>query len=470
MVQARGRLELAEEMSRADFGDARLNKRLGRIVEAVAKAPDKSFPALFDDTALEGAYRFFNNEQVTPSRILEPHVTATVARMADEPVTLIVHDTSTMTFDPEGSRQGLGRVRSAGQAFFAHVSLALSGDGSRMPLGALALSHHIRKGAHKKKIKAKHNADNERARWGRQVTAVGALGIDRARVVHVMDREADDYALFAQLVGAGDRFLIRLAHDRMLEPTSSEGIEKLAQAVNRIDAVAEREVPLSRRPAGARSPKQRRIHPAREGRMAKLVFGATTVVLRRPSTQPKTLPATLTLQVVRVWEIETPQGEAPVEWILITTEPVATEAQLLQLVDWYRARWVIEEFFKAIKTGCAYDTRQLETLDGLLNVLATFLPVAWRLLRMRTQARVGPTAQATTVMPGAMLEVLRIFTRIKLPARPNAREVLLAVAALGGHLKHNGDPGWITLGRGYQELRTLTRGWAARRSITWTDV
>jgi hypothetical protein len=470
MIQARRPLELAEEMSRADFGDARLNKRLGRIIEAVVKAPDKSFPALFDDSALEGAYRFFNNEQVTPGRILEPHVTATVARMADEPVTLVVHDTSTMTFDPEGSRQGLGRVRSAGQAFFAHVSLALSGDGSRMPLGALALSHHIRKGAHKKKTKAKHNADNERARWGRQVTAVGALGIDRARVVHVMDREADDYALFAQLVGAGDRFVIRLAHDRLLDPTSSDGIQKLAQAVNRIDAVAEREVPLSRRPAGDRSPKQRRIHPAREGRMAKLAFGATTVVLRRPSTQPKTLPATLTLQVVRVWEIETPQGQAPVEWTLITTEPAATDTQILQLVDWYRARWVIEEFFKAIKTGCAYDTRQLETLDGLLNVLATFLPVAWRLLRMRTQARIGPIAHASTVLPAAMLEVLHIFTRIKLPADPNAREVLLAVAALGGHLKHNGEPGWLTLGRGYQELRTLTRGWAARRSITWTDV
>jgi hypothetical protein len=457
-------------MSGADFGDARLNKRLARIIEAVVKAPDKSFPALFDDTALEGAYRFFNNEQVTPGRILEPHVTATVARMAAEPVTLVVHDTSTMTFDPEGSRQGLGRVRSAGQAFFAHVSLALSGDGSRMPLGVLALSHHIRRGAPKKKTQAKHNADNERARWGRQVTAVGSLGIDRTRVVHVMDREADDFALFAQLVGAGDRFVIRLAHDRLLDPTHAEGIHKLAQAVTRIDSIAQREVPLSRRPAGNRSPKQRRIHPAREGRMATLAFGSVSVVLRRPSTQPKTLPATLTLQVARVWEIDTPQGESPVEWLLLTTEPAATDTQILQLVDWYRARWVIEEFFKAIKTGCAYDSRQLETLEGLLNVLATFLPVAWRLLRMRTQARVGPNAHATSVLPAAMIEVLHIFTRIKLPALPTAREVLLAVAALGGHLKHNGEPGWLTLGRGYEELRTLTKGWAARRSIAWTDV
>lgn len=190
-------------MSGAEFGDTRLSKRLGRIVETVQDAPDKSFPSLFDDSALEGAYRFFNNDEVTPERILEPHVTATVARMLDQPVTLVVHDTSTMSFAPEGMRRGLGRVRSAGQAFFAHLSLALSGDGNRMPLGVLALSHRIREGEQRKKIKAKNNADNERARWGRQVTAVASLGIERARVVHLMDREADDFALFAQLVDAG---------------------------------------------------------------------------------------------------------------------------------------------------------------------------------------------------------------------------------------------------------------------------
>ena len=469
MVQKRPPGDLATEMSGAEFGDARLSRRLGKIVETVQVGPDQSFPSLFDDGQLEGAYRFFNNEAVTPEAILQPHVAATRARMAHERVALVVHDTSTMSFDPDGARRGLGRIRSAGQAFFAHVSLALSGDGTRMPLGVLALSHHIRTGEQKKKkLKTKDNADNERARWGRQVTAVSSL-LDRSRVVHLMDREADDYALFAQLVGAGDRFVIRVAHNRLLAE-NGDGFQKLEQAVTEIASVAEREVPLSRRPAGSRSPQQRRIHPVREGRLAKLAFGATTVTLRRPSPQPKTLPETLSVNVVRVWEVDPPKGEAPVEWVLLTTEPITTPQQLLQIVDWYRARWVIEEFFKALKTGCAYDTRQLETIEGLLNVLATFLPIAWRLLLMRTQARVAPTAKATTVLPKAMVAVLRVFTRIKLAAQPTARDVLLAVAALGGHQKNNGDPGWITLARGYEKLRTLTEGAAARDGIAWADV
>lgn len=469
MVQKRRPVDLAAEMSGAEFGDARLSRRLRKVVETVQVAPGQSFPSLFDDGQLEGAYRFFNNEAVTPEAILQPHVAATVARMAAERVALVVHDTSTMSFDPDGSRRGLGRVRSAGQAFFAHVSLALSGDGTRMPLGVVALSHHVRTGEKKKKAKAKANPDNERSRWGRQVKAVAASGVDRARVVHLMDREADDFALFAQLAGAGDRFVIRVAHNRLLAE-NVDGFQKLAQAVTEIQSVAEREVPLSRRPAGDRSPQQRRIHPAREGRLAKLAFGATTVVLRRPSPQPKALPETLSVNVVRVWEIDAPKGEAPVEWVLLTTEPISSARQLLQVVDWYRARWVIEEFFKALKTGCAYDSRQLETLDGLLNVLATFLPVAWRLLLMRTQARTAPKAKATTVLPKAMVAVLRVVTRIMLPAQPTARDVLLAVAALGGHQKNNGDPGWITLARGYEKLRTLTEGAALRDGVAWSDV
>ena len=71
-------------MSGAEFGDVRLSRRLGKIVETVQRAPDQSFPSLFDDGQLEGAYRFFNNEAVTPDAILAPHASATVARMADD--------------------------------------------------------------------------------------------------------------------------------------------------------------------------------------------------------------------------------------------------------------------------------------------------------------------------------------------------------------------------------------------------
>jgi DDE family transposase len=69
----------------------------------------------------------------------------------------------------------------------------------------------------------------------------------------------------------------------------------------------------------------------------------------------------LTLNVVRVWEPKPPRGAPAVCWMLYTSEPIDTAEQLLTIVDQYRSRWVIEEFFKALKTGCAFEKRQLES-------------------------------------------------------------------------------------------------------------
>jgi hypothetical protein len=443
---------LAAEMGGAPFGDARLSKRQTKLVQKLAEAPDQSFPTVFSEAELEAAYRFFGNDDVTPKAILAPHVDATLERLASEPVTLALHDTTTLTFRPDGQRKGLGRLRKSGQSFFAHFTLAVSGDGTRRPLGVLDLSTYVRAG---------RKETNERARWGEQVTRVAALGSVASRVVHVMDREGDDYGLFAHLLRGAHRFVIRLAHNRLLETEAGEAGGKLEQALEGVVAKATREVELSARPAGARSPVQKRIHPVRAPRLAKLAIGAARVTLQRPRPQPRTLPATLTLHVVRVWEPEPPAGESPVEWVLLTNEPIETAEQLLRIVDWYRARWVIEEFFKALKTGCAYEKRQIEDLHGLCNVLALFAPIAWQLLLLRSEARRTPTQPANTVLTSTQLEVLRAFARTPLPKKPTLHEALLAIAALGGHLRHNGEPGWQTLGRGYEKLTLLVHGWKA---------
>ena len=460
--------ELGAEMSGAKFGDVRLSRRLSKVVDALSQAPGRSLPALFDDAGLEAAYRFFNNESVTPEAILLPHIEKTVERMRLEPLTLVVHDTSTMQFNPDGARTGLGHIRSLGQGFLAHISIALSGDGSRMPLGTLAMSTVVRTPKTKPTPKAKAEVPNEKNRWGQHVVDVRKSAGGSACIVHLMDREADDYGLFAQLTAAEERFVIRLHHNRQLE-SSDLGIRKLGDALERIVATAQRAVPLTERKLDKRSPSAKKIHPNRDERLATLAFGATTVTIQRPKNQPTKLAATVTLNVVKVWEPAPPEGQAPISWLLLTTEPVNTPEQLLQITDWYRARWVIEEFFKALKTGCAYQGRQLETFDGLVNVLATFMPIAWRMLRMRIQSRRDPEADAETVLTANMLDALQVATRIKLPKKPNARQALLAVAALGGHQKQNGDPGWLTLSRGFEALQMFTLGWCAAQGRAHQD-
>ena len=81
--------------------------------------------------------------------------------------------------------------------------------------------------------------------------------------------------------------------------------------------------------------------------------------------------------------------------MLLTSETITTADDALRVVDWYRARWVIEEFFKALKTGCAIEKRQLETFAALSNAVAFFGPMAWQLLLLRHQAQNAPDTDAT---------------------------------------------------------------------------
>src|SRR6185295_460440 len=116
-----------------------------------------------------------------------------------------------------------------------------------------------------------------------------------------------------------------------------------------------------------------------------------------------------------------------------------------------------------LKTGCAFERRQSESLDALLVVLGLLMPVAWQLLALRSLAHDEPNAPATAVLRPSQLESLVAMERIP-STQVSVRDALLAVARLGGHLKRNGAPGWMTLGRGLEKLIAYEAGWLAARA------
>jgi hypothetical protein len=445
---------LSGEMAAAAFKDKRLARRLRLMVEKLGAQPNMSFPKVFSSNELEAAYRFFGNPAVTPELILSGHVEATRQRSLAQGRVLVVHDTTTVSFRADGQRAGLGRLRKTGQTFFAHVSLVLADDVTGRPLGVAAIRTWTR---------SEEPSTDEKARWAQQVEQAAQHLGEVPQVVHVMDREGDDYAMFAQLVSHRHRFIVRAKHNRLLDTDVASEPNKLNEAVARITCAIERKATLSKRVDAARSPAQKRIHPSRGARIARLAFGAAQLTFKRPTTQLETLPETLSLNVVRVWEPQPPAGEPPVEWTLVTNEAIDTDDDIIRVIDGYRARWTIEEFFKALKTGCAYEARQLEDYEGLVNALAVFTPIACQLLLLRSEARRAPNAPANLLVADDHIEVLRALGRNPLPPTPTARDILLAIAALGGHIKYAPDPGWLTLARGYAELITLTRGWTAAK-------
>jgi hypothetical protein len=312
---------IAAELERGPWADKRLCKRLGMIAEKLSANPALSLPKAFGNSAeLEGAYRFLGNPLVNPDDILSGHIEALRQRCVEEPCVLVIHDTTKCNFREGGSRRGLGRVMTSGQAFFAHVGLAIADDSTRRPLGIPNLHTWART-----EEKTKHGS--EHARWIRGVD-ITAARLKGAKVIHVMDREADDYALLSHLTQTEQLFVIRSLHARILE-NEPESRRNLNLVAAQIEHEVDREAKLSKRVDARRSPKQKEIHPARNARIAKLSVGFATVMLRKPRPHPRdsnekqaqSLQPSLTLNIVRVWEAEPPEGEPPVEWVLLTNTP-----------------------------------------------------------------------------------------------------------------------------------------------------
>lgn len=459
------------EFEGAALGDVRRTKRLQTIAKSLAKEPEASVPqAAGSDAALEGCYRFLNNDAVSPESILQPHQRRTVERASCHAEVLVAHDTTTLRICDEDTREGLGPLlaKNGKRGFFAHVSLVVTATESADPLGVIGLETYTRaeERVYTKRQKTLQDPANEYGRWGRAADAAERALNGATSAIHVMDREADIYELFNQFVRDGQRFVIR-ASDNRATPQPIEGTKshiKVSEVLEGLQGVATREVPLSPRTDKGRTPSAKKIHSARAGRIATLRFSAVRIDVARSGHLPKALPPKLSLHMIHVLEVDPPAGDAPVEWRLWTTEPIDTVDQVLKVVDFYRARWRIEELFKALKTGCAFEKRQFRTYIALRRVLAVLLPVAWRILRIRTLARSEPDRAATEVLSERQIAVLRATTkRGPLPINFTVHDALYAVAALGGHLKRNGPPGWQTLGRGFDELLSREIGWAAAR-------
>jgi hypothetical protein len=465
-AQAARQSLVAAEFAAVDLGDTRREQRVQSIAAAVAAKPATSFPrALASEADLEGFYRLVRNEAVSFDDLLQPHVAATVGRMTGGGAALAVHDTTDFVFG--GTRKGLGRVNHSGQGFLGHFSLAVSAEGSRTPLGVLAVEPWARQEPTKTALLQQRKVSfavsrelpSEQDRWWRGIEAAEAVAAGAVSLVHVMDSEADDYALMTQLVGAHRRWIIRLCYDRKLAEVEPGQPRKAKALVASREVKCTRKVHVARRrraPGG--NANRRRVRTART---ATLAISATPALFRRPNYCTDS-PPTLAVNIVAVREVEPPPDHEPVEWLLVTTEPIDTDEQILRVVDYYRGRWVIEEYFKALKTGCAYEQRQLESWHTLLNTLGVLIPVAWSLLNLRTIARQHEAAPARLVVTELQEKVLRAAVKERgqlLPVAPTASAVLLAVARLGGHLRSNGDPGWLVLGRGYQDLLMMTAGY-----------
>jgi hypothetical protein len=461
---------------RCDLGDERRTNRVKAVAESLAERPAESLPEVFDNPSdLEAVYRLLRNRSVGFKELTEGHLHATVERVDKVGRVCVLHDTTEFNWSHRDSlRWGLGKFSSRRQGFLAHVSLVVSADGLRCPLGCSCVRPYVRptdlaSEDEREWWSERHPYwDSEFDRWIEGVkTAQETMG-DVAQLIHIMDREGDAYELMHLLCSQKWSFVIRFGRLRCVYDPLRGEYSKLHRVLENSPFVAERTVVISERINAGRDPYQRKAFPSRKGREVRVSIRACKLEICRPKKRSDlaTLSKRIPVNVVEVVELDPPNGEEPVHWLLVTTEPINTVEEMLQVVDLYRSRWVIEEFFKAIKTGCGYRKRQLESAQTLLTALAITLPIAWRLLALRHLERCAADEPVGSVVSDIQLEILRRCAKAcSISETPTLGETLYAVARLGGHLRSNGPPGWQVLGRGWMKLTLLEAGYRIAMKI-----
>ncbi|HEY8944684.1 MAG TPA: IS4 family transposase [Polyangiaceae bacterium] len=446
------------EFEGAELGDERLGSRLVRIAQALESDPAGGFPrAMRSDAELEGLYRFINNQRFSADDIIAPHQERTFERAREAGEVLAIHDSSYFMSAKQAPRREVGITSVVGaRGFIAHVSLVATLEGT--PLGLGYIETLVRTGT--KMRKPKRREQKVTTRWLRSVEAIDA----EVKATHVIDAEGDFFELLEAIQKAGARFVIRAGHlSRVVECNGIRG--NLAAVVAGIKPRVFRKIELGERRyvESLRGPHSRTKHPRRDARTASVAISSGQLQLRAPRSLGTS--DELLVNVVRVWEPNPPRGQPPVEWVLLTNEDISSTDGLKRVVDIYRKRWLTEEYFKALKTGCSLEKRQVASFDALRKVLALLAPIAYRLLLLRALHRQAANAPASA---GFSKVDLDLIAGAQLPptSRPKTLEqAYLLLARLGGHIKNNGPPGWLTLAAGYEVLLILRLGWFLGREF-----
>jgi transposase-like protein/transposase Tn5 family protein/DDE family transposase len=476
-----------EEMETVDLKDKRLNDRLAQILSDLGERPTASIPAACGGhNEMVAAYRFFDNEKVTYESILQGHYECTRRRLAAQQVVLLVQDTSELDVTrPQQQVAGAGPLdSSARRGAFSHVLEGFTTDGT--PLGAVWVDLWAREDdaatpqEKKQRRRVAPIEDKESFRWLEGLRQARAVAQDLPEVlcVCVADSEADIYELFAEPRGERPvHWLIRACHaDRVLQPAPTaaalgpdaadvEGVaaaQYLRDQVLAAPVVFTKEVAVRGREAKVACDQRARRQP-RQSRTAQVEVRAATVILQPPR-RPDQVLSPVTVNVVLVREIDPPADDEPVEWLLLTTLPIETAEQVRQIVQYYTVRFLIEVFFRVLKSGCRVEGRRFEHLDRLLPCVAVYLIAAWRTLMLCRLGRSCPDLNCEAVFePAEWKAVWKVTQRGTLPKQPpRLEDILKLIAQLGGYVNRPGrkdPPGPQTLWLGLQRMRDLAWAW-----------
>jgi hypothetical protein len=436
----------------AVLGNKARTKRLVKVADALVRHPGGTLPhKIKDPAALQAMYRLMQRREVTHASVLATHQAETFRRIqAHAGPLLAICDATELDYSGLASLEQLGQIGNGGGRGYICQNVLIVDPQQRQAVGLANQILHTRVAAPPGETKAERcrRESRESRLWPDGTKPLPA----DPKLVVVCDRGGDTFEELEHEVRSERRFVVRSGQDRkILTGHVGHGAKKKLYDFSR----------------AAKSAGSYEVEVAatsqRPGRMATVQFSFVAMRLvppKQPRGEHSQQP--LLAWVVRVWESNPPPGVEPLEWFLLTNVPVNQTATARQVIEWYECRWVVEEYHKALKTGCDIESMQFTHQSRLEPMIALQSVVALTLLNLRDASRRpdAKTAPATEVVAEEYVNVLSAWRHGEVRPDWTVHEFFLALARLGGHQNRRRDkhPGWIVLWRGWTTLQFLITG------------
>jgi hypothetical protein len=336
-----------------------------------------------------------------------------------------------------------------------HATLAIDASNGGV-FGLVDAKVWNRTGGKAKHRRSRTTQEKESQRWV-DATKHAAQVLERAAsITGVSDRESDIYEHFA-LRPENMHLIVRACQNRRIETDEEEQIELLFSHVDSLPEQGRFKVDI---PAA----------PGRKARTSELAVRFSGVVLRKPKYGAADLPDTIALTIVDVRETSTSSDGKPIHWRLLTTRPVTNLAEARRIVELYRMRWVIEEYFHTLKTaGFDVEAADISNPKVMIRFVAAIAVAGVTVIQL-VKARDGMTGQSLLeafepddqpVLAAISANLEGKTARQKNPyTKASLAFAAWVIARLGGWDGYYGKPGPKTMRLGLETFQRIKYGFA----------
>lgn len=459
-----------KEINDVNFGDKRLDSRLRHLISTMSNSSEESIPQAFNSWGETlAAYRFFNNKNVTPEKILSTHYESTLERIQKESVVLIPQDTTEINFTGRKKIKDMGCLSSEqSQGFFMHPSIAITPE--KVCLGVVDLQLWNRDGIGKRKLsKNKCIEEKESYCWIKGYEAANKIAqqANDTKIISISDRGGDIYEMLERTPSATNKayWIVRSSINRKIMQDDTDQ-RKIWDKVKSSKVVGEIEFKLPKGKIYEREIINPKID--RSERVVKQEVRACKVTLC-PTPRKGTKLSPATINIVHCREVNPPSEKERIEWYLLTSLDVTDTKSVLNVVDYYTSRWQIEIFFKILKSGCNIEKLQFTTFKALSNSIALYMIISWRILYITMMSRVFPDAGCDQIFSKNEWQSVYLFVKKSVPPRSPPTLIIMTkmIASLGGFLgrKHDLLPGPRAMWTGMRRAQDLALMWNTIRGL-----